>query len=149
MAEVNPRLAAIRNVAARQNARLERITQLFIDVDKAGDKTESDTIDIINDHHRVIDAIADELKQIEDLNSEMRAQLGNSPAAASAVSASPAVPLPASPALAAAPIAAPPASPPAPSPPAAVPAAAQLDLTATPGPTNHPSFRIEPPGTPG
>ena len=71
-------LADLKHLAAKNRDRIDRITARAAQLDKRGDAVEHTSNEVFDKHEGVLAGLEAEMKQIEQFNSEMSAQLGNS-----------------------------------------------------------------------
>ena len=71
-------LADLKHLAAKNRDRIERIVAQAAALDKHGDDLESTSNQVMAKHKAILVGLETEMKQIEEFNSDMTAQLGNS-----------------------------------------------------------------------
>jgi len=70
-------LADLKHLAAKNRDRIDRITARAAALDQRGDAMEQTSNTVLDQHEAVIAGLEGEMKQIDQFNSEMAAQLGN------------------------------------------------------------------------
>jgi len=71
-------LSHLKNLAARNRDRLERIVKEAEELDKRGEAAEATSNKVLAEHRAVWNGIHEQLDEVDKFNSEMKAQLGNS-----------------------------------------------------------------------
>lgn len=72
-----PTLQSIVNIAARQQARIERMTTRALAIDQRGAATEERAGKTYDEHEIMLDAVDQQYDALDRFNSDLRAQLGN------------------------------------------------------------------------
>lgn len=71
-------LSHLRNLAARNRERLERIVKRAQELDQRGEAAAQVSEKVFEEHEAVFKGIHEQLDEVDKFNSEMKAQLGNS-----------------------------------------------------------------------